>query len=506
MIFSNRRRGSHQSTMLTHLSQAQHALPHAEVHPTGEPRTSAGLNYSQPMLDETNPQGNRPQAIRSQPSAPRRPGKLLWALVVGYMTVDLTACALLHWEPSDVSVQHACAFCVNEFNELIYLSLFPAAVFLTVKWDCAYWADITNALLATEEAQARVPKDLASLHDCLISKEQFRILDEVVGAGSETGPLYAAALGSVMQTCVVKTWSTLDTDASASPQWEKAVSEAALLLHAQGPFVVGMKGLCVDPPNVYLLMDRAKCDLYTLLLRPAAMLPELEGREFPLLGRLWIACKVSEGMERLHQMDLIHRDLKAQNVLLTNELVPLISDFGVARVLPPAYTDNVDCDGGARMTGGVGTGYIRAPEVDTGVYGKSADVFAFGLLLWMCVAKPSLPMPGQGVPGAEFDRLEPKRYLPSSQNSPQPCTTIPEEVLMDGCPPEVVSIMCACWGEAAKRPCFETVTGALQAVLVQLQVSDQETAMIKLVAPQLLRTNSHDSFEQLSPKSSHSIK
>jgi hypothetical protein len=165
------------------------------------------------------------------------------------MMIDLGACVCLSIVEQN-STSHACAFCVNEVNELVYLSLFPAAVFLTVKWDCAYWAQITNALLFGHEAQARVPADLASLRDCLISIDQFRILDEVVGAGSETGPIYAAAVGSAMQPCVVKTWTCMDADSTESPQWEKAVSEAALLLHSQGACVIPMRGLCVDPPNV----------------------------------------------------------------------------------------------------------------------------------------------------------------------------------------------------------------------------------------------------------------
>lgn len=141
-----------------------------------------------------------------------------------------------------------------------------------------------------------------------------------------------------------------------------------------------------------------------------------------------------------------------------------------------------------RMTGGVGTGYIRAPEVDTGVYGKSVDVYAFGLLLWMCVAKPTLPLPGQvsalidflidrvvkGIAGAQFDRLEPMRYLPCSASSPQPCTHVPPEVLIEGCPTEVVAIMCACWGEAVNRPSFEVVADGLNAAISKMAIAELE--------------------------------
>merc|ERR1711998_497988 len=109
--------------------------------------------------------------------------------------------------------------------------------------------------------------------------------------------------------------------------------------------------------------------------------------------------------------------------------------------------------------GGVGTGYIRAPEVDSGVYGKSADVFAFGFLVWMSVASADLPMPGTSPVGSfdDFNRLEPKRFLPTGHESPktpQPTCMIPSEVISEGCPERVVSIMCSCWNDAPNRPTF----------------------------------------------------
>jgi serine/threonine protein kinase len=58
-------------------------------------------------------------------------------------------------------------------------------------------------------------------------------------------------------------------------------------------------------------MDRAKCDLYTLLLKPTEQLPELGEQMLPLAARIAIACRVAEGMQRLHEIGLIHRDLKA---------------------------------------------------------------------------------------------------------------------------------------------------------------------------------------------------
>jgi len=298
----------------------------------------------------------------------KRPGLLLWFVVVVFVITDFTVVAIMMISASE-SREKACASCVNYANQLVYFALFPAAVLYSVHRDCQYWQSITNALLSSREAQARVPCDLASLHDCLIDRDQFTISDiEVLGAGAETGPIFSASFGSKLQQCAVKQWTTEEPRElhAGSSQWEAAVSEAAMLLHAQGPQVIGMRGLCVDPPNVYLLMERAKCDLHQLLLRPELQLPQLQGAcvGLPLVARVAIAAKVAEGMARLHKRDLIHRDLKAQNVLMSHDLLPLIGDFGRSRLTPGAgMPGTFDSFHGARMTAGVGTGYIRAPEV-----------------------------------------------------------------------------------------------------------------------------------------------
>ncbi|WOH06913.1 hypothetical protein DCAR_0626342 [Daucus carota subsp. sativus] len=188
--------------------------------------------------------------------------------------------------------------------------------------------------------------------------------EEIAKATNSFHPEYLVAIGGYSEvyrgdlddgnTIAVK---RLAKDNSDQNKEKEFLMELGIIGHVNHPNTASLVGCCVEN-GLYLIFN---------FYPNGTLASALHGKVGPSLEwpvRYKIALGIARGLHYLHKCckhRIIHRDIKASNVLLAPDYEPQISDFGLAKWLPSKWTHHA---------------YFMHGIVD-----EKTDVFAFGILL-----------------------------------------------------------------------------------------------------------------------------
>ena len=109
---------------------------------------------------------------------------------------------------------------------------------------------------------------------------------------------------------------------------KRLFQEARVIASLEHPNVVSIYGLRIQEKNFYLILEYL----------PGGSLRDLLDRQgkLPVEQAIQLTIGICEGLAKLHDRGIIHRDIKSENILLTADGRPKITDFGIAHV-PEAF-------------------------------------------------------------------------------------------------------------------------------------------------------------------------
>ena len=209
-------------------------------------------------------------------------------------------------------------------------------------------------------------------------------------------------------------------------------SEIMKMLHH--PNVISLRGVCSKVEPIYIITEFMANGNMVKYLRSV-------GRKTVMSQLLTWTGQICTGMSHLEQSSIIHRDVAARNILISQQLICKISDFGLAqKVSGSTYKESSRTQFPLKW---------MAPEaIRQRLFSFKSDVWAFGILLHEMFTHGALPYPG--IQNSDVAQLVKAGYR-------MPCPR--------RCPTAIYEIMQNCWKEnPEERPNFSAIKTSLISV------------------------------------------
>ena len=227
------------------------------------------------------------------------------------------------------------------------------------------------------------------------------LIEELVGVGGMCN-VYRAFDAEALQTVAVK---MLRDEYAADEEYLRRFRNESRAINALShPNIVKIYDVVLDAPNPYLVMEYVS----------GITLKEYIDRKKPLPGRTAanIAGLVLTALQCAHENGIVHRDIKPQNIMVTEKGEVKVMDFGIARF---AMSQSHTIDGNA-----IGSVHYISPEQALGgAVDQRTDIYSVGVILFEMLCG-RLPFDGESPVSVALQQVEqnPKALRSLNPNVP----------------------------------------------------------------------------------------
>jgi len=139
----------------------------------------------------------------------------------------------------------------------------------------------------------------------------------------------------------------------------------------------------LDHPYILKVLDYGEENGVPYLVMPfleGGTLKEKMGQPMPSQEAASLLAPIARALEYAHKRNIIHRDVKPANILISQSGAPILSDFGIAKILAGGGSTQLTAAGV-----GIGTPDYMAPEQWTGAADPRTDIYSLGVVLYQMV-------------------------------------------------------------------------------------------------------------------------
>src|SRR5581483_11630725 len=283
-------------------------------------------------------------------------------------------------------------------------------------------------------------------------------LEEKLGEGG-MGVVYRAWDTELDRQVAIKTLiSHMVSDPEVLERFSREAKAASRLMH---PSIVTIYHVGAHGETRFIAME---------YVEGKTLKKAIGGKPMPLTQICSIAIQLADALVLAHEKNVVHRDLKAENVMLTPRMTAKILDFGLAKLKEPESQAATDATVLTQVGVVLGTVSHMSPEQALGleVDGRT-DIFALGVMLYE-MTTGQMPFTGPNAQ-AVLARVLNQEPAPVAQLNPD-------------APPELAELVHACLRKDRNmRPLAAEVLARLKRIEASLSVSKISSMEIRSAGP-----------------------